>query len=121
MHWLFVLLIICWIIGAIISAANAAEKPKPPTVNIILPPVPPRPARPFMPGGEANSWYQYAMRNPAVKLQVVEKLEVSNGQFVAEKHMKMTGPVRGPIDPMDPRNRICIFPGSPPKKKWWDS
>jgi hypothetical protein len=62
--------------------------------------------RPWMSHSETQTWAQYAMRNPEVKLQIVEKLEVANGQFSAEKHMKMTGPVP----------RSSVFPGGPSRQ-----
>lgn len=51
---------------------------------------PPRPAAPI-PTGE-NNWVEYAQRNPAVTLNMMEKVQVDDRQFVAERYIKMSGP-----------------------------
>lgn len=41
----------------------------------------------------SDNWVDYAQRNPEVTLQMVEKIDVVDGYFAAEKHMKMSGPL----------------------------
>jgi hypothetical protein len=83
-----------WVIGASLAENEKDKKQEKPTVFCGTPFIQAQQPQPMVPGGEARQWTQYALNNPEVKLQVVEKLEVANGQFTAEKHMKMTGPVR---------------------------
>jgi hypothetical protein len=105
---------IAWVIGGTIVAAfrevwEQSRKPKPRPYVHWIPPQ--QPVMPISPPSETSDWVDYAMRNPAVKVQVVEKVEVSDGQFTAEKHMKMTGPVQQQT--YSQRDLICIFPSGP--------
>lgn len=52
---------------------------------------------PAIPSPRGDSWVDYAKANPAVTLNMVEKFKVEDGQFEAEKHMKMSGPTSGMI------------------------
>ena len=104
MHFLsiviFGLFILFVIIGGIWGAINPNNE-KRTNVNVYVPPQPYQPPAPRQ-INQVNDWVGYAMRNPQVKLEVVETMNVANGQFVAEKHMRMSGPVPQ-IDPMSVR------------------
>jgi hypothetical protein len=114
---IIILVVASFIIGFPIMLIWAIFSPKEkrehqPIVNVNVPqPYQPPVQRAITPGGSDN-WVQHALRNPEVTLQVVEKYEVQNGQFTAEKHMRMTGPVEAAPGQ---RQLICIMPG--PRKK----
>jgi hypothetical protein len=101
-----VIIIACLLVGA------CDKEPKPPVVNVNVPV--PRPVQSQPTLASSDGWVQHALRNPEVTLQVVEKYEVQNGQFTAEKHMRMTGPVEAAPGQ---RRVICIMP-SGRKPKW---
>lgn len=96
---IFGLFILAGIIGAFTSSRDDRKRTN---VNVYVPPAPryqPPAAR------QSDDWVAYAQRNPKVKLQVVETMTVTEGQFVREKHMRMSGPVPEARPP-------CMFPAA---------
>jgi hypothetical protein len=75
-----------------ITAFGGDKKETKTNVNVYVPPLPHYQQQQLAPR-PVDDWVAYAQRNPQVKLAVVETMTVSDGQFVREKHMRMTGPV----------------------------
>jgi hypothetical protein len=116
-------------IGLLVRSAKAIEQkeeapppPQTPTPGRYDPAFAPQPQ---VPVSEAQQWTQYALQNPAVKLSILERYDVGDGQFYAEKHMVMSGPVEQPAQPIRQAQAIWA-PGittcgprmlNPPKKK----
>jgi hypothetical protein len=118
----FIGYLLIYIVGGIVAGICSLfeSKPNPPQARQVFcaTPLMSQSRAPYVPGGTDN-WAQYAMHNPQVKLQMVEKLEIADSQFSAEKHMKMTGPVQnyGPgYDQWGQKFVVSIMPSSVTRK-----
>jgi hypothetical protein len=115
-YWWVILL---FILGGIamrwmgFGAVVVIEKSSPPqpTYSEVLPA-----ASPVL---NPDRYVEYAMRNPSVKLDMVEKVTTDDDRFSVEKHMKMSGPLEPPRPFVAMERYSSYFPATP-KKKWWE-